>query len=105
VNLEILVQPGGEIIGANPIDWQPSFAPEEVREAREIAESDEDVAELAGQPDSLVIAFGPHLPEGATGRLIGLRYVATVDGQLQLIEVVVNLSTGSLADVQQEDGE
>lgn len=102
MNLEIVVQPSGEIIEAKTIDWQPSFAPEEVEEAREIAESDERVARFLAQPGLSVIAFGPGQPEGTNPRLIGLRYLATVDGRPRLIQAVVNLSTRQLADVEQE---
>src|SRR5262249_18727605 len=96
VNLQIMVAPDGEIIDATPIDWQPSSAPQEVAEARAIAEVDPRVARVAGRTGISVGAFGPHQPEGATGRVIGLRYMATVDGQLRLTHAVVNLSTGEL---------
>jgi hypothetical protein len=105
VNLEFLLQPGGEIVESSPIDWQPPFAPEEIDEARQIAESDARVARSARQAGLSVLPFGPAQPRTGTPRamprLIGLRYIVTVETRTRVVQAVINLSTRTLGDVEE----
>jgi hypothetical protein len=106
-NLQIVMQPGGDIVDAKRLDWQPPFTAEEIDEARQIAESDERVARVARQEGVSVITFGP--PASATSaagtmpRLIGLRYIMTVEARTRLVQAVVNLSTRTLGEVQESE--
>lgn len=77
---------------------QPAFHPDEVRDAREIAERDERVAPLAKLDGSFAGAFAPHGSTEAGARLVGLRYLqATGDGGARpLATVSVDLFEGEL---------
>ncbi len=105
-NLQIVMQPGGNIVDAQRIDWQPPFTAEEIDEARQIAESDERVARIIRQEGVSLITFGPPASATATAtmpRLIGLRYVVMVESRMGLVRVVVNLSTRTLGEVQESE--
>jgi Cu2+-containing amine oxidase len=68
---------------------QPAFHDEEVREAREIAERDERIANLAKLRGSFVGAFAPHADSEKSRRVVGLHYlVATGDGQARPLATI-----------------
>jgi hypothetical protein len=101
-NLEIVLNPSGEIMEAKAIVWQPPFSPEEVAEARQIAESDGRVAAVRDGPGLEVIPFGAEHVEHPTARLVGLRYLAVDANRVLSVQAVVNLSTRELIDMQGE---
>jgi hypothetical protein len=93
--LRVLVRP----TGAEEIEvlvYEPVFHPDEIAEARQIAERDERLAELARREEHFVTPFSPASVVGA--RVIGLRYLlAEGDGAARLVaSVAVNLPAGEV---------
>jgi hypothetical protein len=93
--LRVLVRP----TGAEEIEvlaYEPVFHPDEIAEARQIAERDEGLAELARREEHFVTPFSPISEIGA--RLIGLRYaLAEGDGAARLVAgVAVDLPAGEV---------
>jgi hypothetical protein len=97
--LEVLVDAESKVSGVtDQTGFQPAFLPEEVDEARKIAERDERVAKVSKARGTFASAFGPHPTEERGARLVGLRY-AVVDAKRRvrlLGEAVVDLSRRTL---------
>ena len=72
---------------------QPTFHPDEIREAREIAERDRRVASAAKQAGAFASAFASDLGRESGRRTIGLHYLAATrsGGARPLVTVAVDL--------------
>ena len=97
-NLIALVDANGKVVKVDDLRGaQPAYMPEEIDEAREIAEQERRVASIAKTKGSFVSEFGPeHAADNA--RLIGLRYAVVGKhgvGQV-LAHAIVDLSARKL---------
>jgi hypothetical protein len=78
--------------------YQPAFHPDEIVEARGIAEREPRFAELARTRGLLVMPFAAPVSE-RPGRLVGLRYLVPAEAGAEpppLIEVIVDLCAGQV---------
>jgi hypothetical protein len=93
--LRVLVRPTGadEI---QVLTYEPVFHPDEIAEARQIAERDQRLAELGRREEQLVTPFSPSSEIGA--RLIGLHYFLAEDDQAARLvaSAVVDLPAGEV---------
>ena len=93
--LRVLMRPTGadEI---EVLEYEPVFHPDEIVEAREIAERDQRLGELAHREEQFVTPFSPISEVGA--RLIGLHYfLSEGDEAARLVaSVVVDLPVGEV---------
>jgi hypothetical protein len=91
---DVRVGGDGQVVSSETVNgYQPAFHHDEIREAREIAERDERVANLARMPGSFAGYFLSDLAGDSGRRLVGLHYLATTEdgGAKPLATVVVDL--------------
>src|SRR6266699_6532455 len=101
-NLDFVVDATGKIVRVEEYPGQPAFSLDEMKEAREIAERDKQVARFAKMRGSFVSEFGPALVSEQGDRLIGLRYAVTKKNQPTrlLVSVVVDLNERELVSIE-----
>ena len=99
-NLDFSVDAKGKVVRSGDLGFQPAFHAEEVREARELADSDERLVRILKKRGAFVSAFAPGSATDKESRLLGLRYVVpSKNGVAHLASAVINLSEGRLLSV------
>jgi len=99
-NLDFSVDAKGKVVRSGDLGFQPAFHAEEVREARELADSDERLVRILKKRGAFVSAFAPGSATDKESRLLGLRYVVpSKNGVDHLASAVINLSEGRLLSV------
>ena len=99
VTREVIVDADGKVVSDRDLGPRNlPFLPEEVEQARAIAERDEQVAQRIAGCSVGVGTFAPGLPAAGRDRLVGLYFldVANPDIPRPLTRVVVNLATRQL---------
>ena len=100
-NFEVLVEPGGKVVRVDDRRGaQPAYTSEEIKEARDIAEQDGQVAGFAKMKGVFVSDFGPERASD-NARRIGLRYAVLGKARSAglLAHAVVDLSARKLVRV------
>ena len=106
--IEVLTADGSVVYVKDLHGFQPAFLPEEIEEARELAQADERLARILENDDVFVSAFAPHRSPDSQSREIGLRYAVSKSASdiRILAEAVVDLSERKLVHVEKfETGE
>ena len=96
-NVSVLVGANERVMAVEELEFQPDLQPDEIDEAREIAERDPRVSAVARRRGAFVSVFVP-AGHAAKARLVGLRYAAPERRQTvaHIASVVVDLSAGEL---------
>ena len=100
--IEVLIA-DGRVTKVSDLDgFQPAPIPEEIEEARDLAQADERLARVLENDDVFVSAFSPHRSADRKGREVGLRYAISESARdiRILAEAVVDLSDRKLVHVE-----
>ena len=105
--LDISVDHKGKVMQSEVLSGQqPAFHPDEIREAREIAERDRRVASAAKQAGAFASAFAADLGRESGRRTVGLHYLAAIQsgGARPLVTVAVDLCGGEIVAFRDDRG-
>jgi hypothetical protein len=96
-NVSVLVGGNERVVAVEELEFQPDIQPDEIEEAREIAERDRRVSAVARRRGAFVSVFVP-AGHDAKARLVGLRYAvpARRETVAHVASAVVDLSAGEL---------
>jgi hypothetical protein len=100
--VRVLIDANGSVAESRPLEYEPAFHPDEIVEARAIAERDERLARFTR--DAYVRAFVPPGSPERRGRIIGLRYIRRATSQRQAAFAVVDLAGCELVSVEIASG-
>jgi hypothetical protein len=97
-NVSVLVGGNERVVAVEELEFQPDIQPDEIEEAREIAERDRRVSAVARRRGAFVSVFVPAGHDGAKARLVGLRYAALARRETvaHVASAVVDMSAGEL---------
>jgi hypothetical protein len=97
-NLGVIIDSRGRMLESRALTFQPTFADDEISEARAIAERDARVSAIAKRRRTSVNTFTPREAAERGHRIIGLRYFASRrQARAQIAAtVVVDLNEGRL---------
>ena len=104
---EISVDHQGRVVQSEVLHGQqPPFHPDEIREAKEIAERDRRVARTAKQAGAFASAFPSELGRDSGRRTVGLHYLAATrsGGARPLVTVAVDLCGGEIVAFRDDGG-